>query len=212
LGYAWSYMAGDIAEVLVYNTVLSDTDRQGVENYLNGKYAVLSAPPAPVISPPGGTYPGSVTVTLSTPALGTQLYYTTDGSQPTTNSTLYAVPFNLSSNATVTAVSYLNGMASATTNADFAVTAGSAPTAAAGLAFWFRADVGVITDGSGNVSQWLDESDQRRAGGALQWDQRLPEFSGGEYDELHSLHRVSNDGASGVGGAAGEPGGRTLWI
>ncbi len=158
LGYAWSYMAGDIAEVLVYSTVLSDTDRQGVEDYLNGKYAVLTPPPAPVISPAGGTYPGSVTVTLSTPALGTQLYYTTDGSQPTTNSTLYAGPFNLSSNATVTAVSYLNGIASATTNADFAVTAGSSPTAATGLAFWFRADEGVITDVNGNVSQWLDES------------------------------------------------------
>jgi len=158
LGYAWSYMSGDIAEVLVYNTVLSDTDRQGVANYLNGKYAVLSPPPAPVISPAGGTYPGSVTVTLNTPALGTQLYYTTDGSAPTSSSTLYTGAFNLSSNATVKAVSYLNGMGSATTSADFVVTAGSAPTSAAGLALWFKADTGLITDGSGNVSQWLDES------------------------------------------------------
>jgi hypothetical protein len=29
---------GDVAEVLVYNSALSDTDRQGIETYLQNKY------------------------------------------------------------------------------------------------------------------------------------------------------------------------------
>lgn len=36
-----STIYGDIAEVFVYNSVLSDNDRQVIENYLNNKYGIL---------------------------------------------------------------------------------------------------------------------------------------------------------------------------
>jgi hypothetical protein len=37
-GYQKTFFRGDIAEVLVYNRVLSDSERRDVENYLNTKY------------------------------------------------------------------------------------------------------------------------------------------------------------------------------
>jgi hypothetical protein len=36
--YQKTFFRGDIAEVLVYNRVLSDSERRGVESYLNQKY------------------------------------------------------------------------------------------------------------------------------------------------------------------------------
>lgn len=59
---------------------------------------------APRISPDAGKYyePIQVSMTCSTP--DAKIYYTTDGSEPTKNSTQYAAPFTLSSNATVKAI------------------------------------------------------------------------------------------------------------
>jgi len=68
-------------------------------NSLNGTPAL--APP--VITPNGGGYIASVRVALQSPDPGAAIYYTLDGSLPTTNSSLYAGTFTLSSNATVSA-------------------------------------------------------------------------------------------------------------
>ena len=51
---------------------------------------------APLMSPPGGTYttPQTVSITDSTP--GVNIYYTTDGTLPTTSSTVYVRPITIS--------------------------------------------------------------------------------------------------------------------
>ena len=59
---------------------------------------------APAIVPNGGSFSGSVTVTFAGAPPGANVYYTLDGSTPTTNSLLYTGSFTLTNNATVKAI------------------------------------------------------------------------------------------------------------
>ena len=66
----------------------------------------IGLPPAatPVISPATGTYSSAQTVTISDGTSGATIYYTVDGSQPTTSSTQYTSSFTVSSTTTVKAI------------------------------------------------------------------------------------------------------------
>jgi hypothetical protein len=63
----------------------------------------------PVITPPAGVYVGSQTVTITDTTPGAVIYYTTDGSSPTTASTIYAAPFSISASGTISAVALASG-------------------------------------------------------------------------------------------------------
>jgi Concanavalin A-like lectin/glucanases superfamily/Chitobiase/beta-hexosaminidase C-terminal domain len=81
----------------------------------------------PTISPNGGSFTGSVSVTLQTATSGASIYYTTNGSTPTQSSTLYAGAFALTSSATVNAIALQSGSnPSAQASASFTVVAPSA--------------------------------------------------------------------------------------
>ena len=53
-------------------------------------YTFTSPPAAPTFSPAGGTYTSPQAVTISDSTTGSTIYYTMDGTTPTTGSTLYA--------------------------------------------------------------------------------------------------------------------------
>jgi hypothetical protein len=63
----------------------------------------------PIITPDGGTFFSSVNISLAHPDPNAALYFTLDGSLPTTSSSLYTGPLLLNSNATVTASAFEAG-------------------------------------------------------------------------------------------------------
>ncbi|MBQ4292012.1 MAG: chitobiase/beta-hexosaminidase C-terminal domain-containing protein, partial [Muribaculaceae bacterium] len=65
--------------------------------------------PTPSISPSTGTYPKAQSVTISCADAGATIYYTTDGSTPTTSSTAYSGTFTVSSTTTVKAIAVMSG-------------------------------------------------------------------------------------------------------
>ena len=74
---------------------------------------------APMIKPGSGTYYAPFEVSITCLTSGAQIYYTTDGSNPTTSSTLYTTPFIVSANTTLKAVSVLDGEVSDVVTAEY---------------------------------------------------------------------------------------------
>lgn len=72
---------------------------------------VLPVAASPSFSVAAGTYTTVQTVSLSDSVAGAAIYYTTDGSTPTTNSTLYAGPITVAVSETVNAITVATGYA-----------------------------------------------------------------------------------------------------
>ena len=63
----------------------------------------------PVFSPPGGAYGGTQTVSMLCATPGVAIYYTTDGSVPTSGSTHYTTPISVTLPKTLNAIAILSG-------------------------------------------------------------------------------------------------------
>src|SRR5204862_186564 len=77
-------------------------------------YTILQPAPAPTFSPPAGTFVGPQTVTVSDSASGATIYYTTDGSTPTTSSTRYTGPIAVNQSMTIRAIATASGFVPST--------------------------------------------------------------------------------------------------
>ncbi len=136
----YAFNAANVAQQLYASNQNSSRDNAGPANKFavpvvtNGKvyvaavgqvdvYGLLNAQqqaPAPVISPSGGTYNGPQQITITDTVSGASIYYTTDGSTPTTGSTKYNGAFQLSTDATVQAIASASGyLQSAVTSASY---------------------------------------------------------------------------------------------
>ena len=77
----------------------------------------------PTITPNGGSFTGSVSVTLQTSTSGASIFYTTNGSTPTQSSIFYSGAFALTSSATVNAIALKSDSnPSAQASASFTIT------------------------------------------------------------------------------------------
>ena len=75
-------------------------------------YTIVPAAATPAFSPAGGTYLSAQSVTITDSTTGATIYYTTDGSTPTTSSTAYSSPITVSSDETLQAIATATGYAS----------------------------------------------------------------------------------------------------
>lgn len=119
-GVNWSILSGDatVSESGLVNYTGSNRNasvsvRATAKNsnlYTDGvlTYA-LSSVETPIIRPTSGEYGVGETITITCLTDGAQIYYTTDGSTPTNNSTLYTAHITLNSDMTVKAIAYKDG-------------------------------------------------------------------------------------------------------
>lgn len=99
--------------------------------YEYGSSSTVSTVATPSITPGGGSFSGSVSVTLADSTSGATIYYTTDGTTPTTSSPIYAGAFTLTTSATVQAMAAETGMTnSAVAVATFTATSTASPSPA----------------------------------------------------------------------------------
>jgi ribonuclease HI len=93
-------------------TITSDTTVQAIasaQNYLQSPvssavFTFSSQTPAPTFTPAAGIYTSPQLVTIADPLTGTTIYYTTDGSTPTTQSAMYNAPIPVTNTTTLNAI------------------------------------------------------------------------------------------------------------
>jgi hypothetical protein len=99
----------------------------------NWSLPIVSGPASPTFSPQAGTYSGSLNVAISSTS-GASIYYTTDGSTPTSASTLYSSPIALAvGTTTLQAIAYSQASSSSVTSATYTIMAGGQITVNANL-------------------------------------------------------------------------------
>lgn len=76
---------------------------------------------APTFSPSEGYFTENQTVTITDNEGGATIYYTTDGTEPTSSSTLYTAPITISTPTTLKAIACKDGKSSAVTTAEYYV-------------------------------------------------------------------------------------------
>lgn len=103
--------------------VKAGSPNSGVAEYFFNIQAGSGPPPAPTITPNGGTFSTCPDVTLSS-VTGATIYYTLDGTTPTLASSIYSFPIHLTQNAVVVAMAVLNGQSSQAAEANFTVNCG----------------------------------------------------------------------------------------
>ena len=125
--YAWD--ANDLTKPIYESDINATRDSAGPANrysipvVTNGKVYVAtqkeidifgllngdSQAAAPAVNPDGGAFSTPQTVTLSTSTSSASIYYTLDGSTPTTSSTLYTGPITISTGTTLNAIAVASG-------------------------------------------------------------------------------------------------------
>ena len=83
---------------------LEDITKNSSTKYISFNFKGLSNVETPVFSPEAGTYTEPQQITITCETEDAVIYYTTDGTEPTTESTQYTGPFTLSETCTVKAI------------------------------------------------------------------------------------------------------------
>jgi hypothetical protein len=100
-----------ISTKFVTPTITNGKVYVGTANFLSvyGELNGQQQASAPALSPGQESFVGTIQVAMSSTTAGASIFYTTDGSVPTTLSTLYTAPISVSSTETISAIASTNG-------------------------------------------------------------------------------------------------------
>jgi hypothetical protein len=145
-----TYFTGSLDDVRIFNRVLSAAEIGTL--FAAGNMGVVATP---IIAPPGGAYNASVNVSVTSPTSGSSIHYTTDGSEPTTGSPVYAQAITVSNTAVVKAKAVRTGMRdSGTASSSFTIASNTPPPSGGPVGHWTFDNADLIgtqvKDGSGN--------------------------------------------------------------
>jgi hypothetical protein len=119
-------------------------------------------PASPTFSPAYGLYTttdtyGTASPNVSISAAAGSIYYTLDGSQPTSSSTPYTGSFAVFGNTQVNAIAVVSGTSSPVASAWYVVDYNAEAVSTTNMLLWLRGDFGPVLS-SGNVTRWGDIS------------------------------------------------------
>lgn len=142
-----------------YGSINSNIQDQSFKFYKNPTAAPAVA--KPTFSPAGGEYTEALSVTISCTKEGATIYYTTDGSTPTDESTEYTEAIAVSETTTIKAIAYVGTDASSVATAVYTITLPLTPITIAEARDQETGDVytaGVVTSKNGSTVYIQDET------------------------------------------------------
>jgi hypothetical protein len=163
-------MRGDIAEILIYNRSLPETERNAAFTYLQNKYGLQNLPPtATLTATPSGSVTAGTVVTLNATAVDldgsiARVEFLANG---VAIGTAVAPPYRLrvqteSAGAVVFTARAVDNRDVAGTSAPLTVTVtGAGPTnnpITSGVQLWLQADTPMTLGTADKVLQWFDQS------------------------------------------------------
>ena len=164
-------------------------------------YQIGSVVATPEISPAGGTYTVAQSVTIADADPGATIYYTTNGTVPTTSATKYAGPIAVTATQTIKAVATATGLTeSAVASAEYTITPITPPQEAVLYSFGASAtdgtvpSAGVIFSSAGDLFGTTTDGGANKKGTVFEL---LPATGGGWTEKiLYSFGATGADAAS----------------
>ena len=160
---------------------LTDSDVMTEVYTISGSTPTPTAPAAPTASPPPGTFPSAQTVTL-TAETGASIFYTTNGTDPTSSSTPYTTTgISVASTTTIKAIAVKDSLTSSVFSGTYTISSGggkqsiinvtsSADTAGSATTVTLRYAINNIAD-NGTININLT------GGGTIELGSQLPTIS-----------------------------------
>lgn len=187
---------------------------QDVLNWTYSSSATSATTATPVITPGSGTFTSAQSVIITDATAGATMYYTLDGSQPTTSSSKYSGALSVGVTSTVKAIAVANGSTSGTATSNITIQA--AGPAAINFAAGFTAS-GLQLNGdaiiNGNRLQLTDTSSNFEDSSAF-WTQKvgIPNFTNDFSFQITNpladgfTFTIQGLGITALGGAGGDLG------